>query len=259
MMIRCGRIPYINLFPVFYYLEREFGDRYSFTDGVPSVLNKLLRAGKLDLSPSSSIEYLRYPDMYNLVPGHSVSSTGPIGSIILFSRLPVRELDGNTILYLYHSETSVALLRIIMERFYNLECRYRSFSGGLYEGLRESPAYLMIGDRAMMESKDTSGLHVYDLGEIWQAETYLPFVYALWIVRGDISVEVVKKDLDRVLDLAEASFESIASLTPASEFFSSDELVRYWRGISYRLDDSHLKGLELFRKYCLELGIIKGN
>jgi chorismate dehydratase len=261
-MISIGRIPYINLFPIFYYLEKNSEGEYRFVDGVPSVLNKLLRSGQLDLSPSSSIEYLRYAERYTLIPGHSISARGPVRSIILFSRVPIEELNGETILYLYHSETSIALLRIILERFHNIRARYRSSSASLTEGLQASPAYLLIGDRAMIELRNNPAPYVYDLGEIWYQKTALPFVFALWIAgrKGkDSLIERIKNDLDRALNLALNSFETLAATTPASEVFSQRELVDYWKGISYTLEDDHLRGLDLFRRYCLELGIIEGN
>ncbi len=261
-MIRIGRIPYINLFPIFHYLEKNSGGEYLFVDGVPSVLNKLLRSGRLDLSPSSSIEYLRYTERYTLIPGHSISSIGPVKSIILFSRVPIEELEGETVLYLYHSETSIALLRIILERFRNLRVSYRSSSASLTGGLQDSPAYLLIGDRAMTELRNNPAPYAYDLGEIWYQETGLPFVFALWIAGRTAEnsvIERLKNDLDSALNLALNSFETLAATTPASEVFSQRELVDYWKGISYTLGEDHLEGLDLFRRYCLEMGIIEGD
>lgn len=67
-----GRIPYANLFPFFYYLENRCDSSlYKFINGHPSKLNKLLREGLLDISPSSSIEYLRNKDKYSLKIGRA--------------------------------------------------------------------------------------------------------------------------------------------------------------------------------------------
>jgi chorismate dehydratase len=57
-----GEIPYANLFPIFYTLKKESDlSGYEFVEGVPSALNKKIREGLIDVSPSSSIEYLRHP------------------------------------------------------------------------------------------------------------------------------------------------------------------------------------------------------
>ena len=117
--LRIGKIPYANLFPIFYILERECDcSGYEFIAGVPSALNKMLRTGEVDVSPSSSIEYLRYSNQYEIIDNHSISSIGPVGSIILLSRKPIEELNGLPVLTSSQSETSVGLLRIIFERFY---------------------------------------------------------------------------------------------------------------------------------------------
>ena len=90
---------------------------YEFVEGVPSALNYMLRMGEVDVSPSSSIEYLRHSDEYVIVEDHSISSMGPVGSIILLSGKPIEELNGLSVLTSSQSETSVALLEIILRKF----------------------------------------------------------------------------------------------------------------------------------------------
>ena len=76
--LRIGKISYVNMYPIFHALEGEFRNpSYEFVEGYPSELNRMLRDGELDVSPSSSIEYLRHKDMYTYLDGHSVSSRGP--------------------------------------------------------------------------------------------------------------------------------------------------------------------------------------
>src|SRR5208337_5165615 len=107
------RIPYANVFPIFYVLDHEVDcSQYTFVEGVPSRLNRMLREGEVDVSPSSSLEYLRSPELYRTISNHSISSRGPVGSIFLFTPKPVEELDGTVIFASSQSETSVALLKI---------------------------------------------------------------------------------------------------------------------------------------------------
>src|SRR5512135_2097525 len=105
--------------------------RYEFVEGVPSFLNKEIREGRIDVSPSSSIEYLRNADRYDLIEGHSISSIGPVGSVFLFSRRPIEELAGATVATSSQSETSVALLRIILKKFLGVECAFTPTSDTL--------------------------------------------------------------------------------------------------------------------------------
>lgn len=282
--LKIGRINYANLFPIFYSLEKNADcSIYEFIDGVPSTLNKLLRDGEIDISPSSSIEYLRHREKYTIIEGHSISSIGPIGSILLFSRRPVDALDGLTVLTSSHSETSVALLDIILKKFYRINCLLAATSEPFSTAIESCPAYMLIGDDAMKavtsyklrvtgKNKNSelnsspithhSSLYIYDLGDIWYKKTGLPFVFALWIVRKDCCVddpvlfEQFKKDLDAAKDQALKNLKAIARESPLLNILSEDEIVSYWQGISYDLTDEHMKGFELFRRYAEDLGLL---
>ena len=57
LMLRLGRISYVNMAPVFFRLEAEIEE----IAGVPTELNARLLAGELDVAPISSIEYAGTP------------------------------------------------------------------------------------------------------------------------------------------------------------------------------------------------------
>jgi chorismate dehydratase len=266
--LRIGRIPYANLFPIFYYLDRKCDNsEYRFIRGVPSRLNKMLRNGELDISPSSSIEYLRNRDKYLILPSFSISSSGAIDSILLFSKLPIDRLEKKTIAVSSDSETSVLLLKIILREFYSLKCRFRTVRHrSVKTPLSGFPAVLFIGDTAMKEKQSVnskkispSPIHIYDLGEIWHRNTGLPFVFALWIARKDSLSE--KKELIKrfSLNLVDANrymskhLRLIAKETPQNKWLSEKDLVSYWKKISYGFTEKHIEGLRLFEKYAMEM------
>ncbi len=284
-----GKIPYANLFPIYYYLERECNhSEYKFINGVPSSLNKMLKEGKIDVSPSSSIEYLRHKDKYSIIPWLAISASGPIRSIFLFSALPLKALDKKTIAVSSHSETSVALLKIILKDFLSLNCRFKSVDGGnLKKILKSFPACLLIGDPAMREAKKLSTvkpkrvsrsestrrdaptakgrfdrhpptIYTYDLGELWFKHTGLPFVFALWMIRKKSLLqknELIKKlssDLINAKDYVRKRFFLIARRAPQRKWLSTKELLNYWEGISYDFTEKHMEGLRLFEKYAFK-------
>lgn len=261
--LRIGRIRYANLFPIFYMLERS-PDRksYEFVDGVPSVVNRLLREGDIVISPSSSIEYLRHREQYTVLDGHSISSAGPIGSILLFSRRPIETLNGLVVLTSSQSETSVALLGIVLKKFYDLDCTLKTASEPLGKAIETHTAYLLIGDDALREALRWPKLFIYDLGDIWYKNTGLPFVFALWIARNDWSREEprlfdrFRKDLDAAKSAARKNLRTIAAESSLVGMLPVEEIVAYWKGISYDLRDDHRKGLELFGKYAEELNLL---
>ena len=266
--LNIGRIPYANLYPIYYYLDNKCGkSEYKFIKGVPSKLNSMLREGSLDISPSSSIEYLRNKDSYLILPWFSISSSGPIKSIFLFSKSPINELGGKTIAVSSESETSTALLKIIMKEFLSLKCKFVPVDQRSVKSILSSfSAILHIGDTAMIEAgkitcassslKSKEDLFIYDIGELWDKYTGLPCVYALWVVRKKVLSE--KTDLiERLsLDLIEANkyasknYTNIAKTAPQKKWLTEKELVDYWKTISYDLTDKHLEGLKLFEKYA---------
>jgi chorismate dehydratase len=297
-LLKVGKIPYANLFPIFYMLQRECDcSGYEFIEGVPSTLNRLLRSGGIDISPSSSIEYLRCETRYTLLEGHSISSKGPIGSILLFSKKPIEELGGKKVHVSSQSEASVALLDIILRKFYKIECPLRPTDGSADSVIDKADAYLLIGDDALKAAKivtsstpsltlpprgggqrwgGTSGtpsrkfeiIHIYDLGDLWYRNTGLPFVFALWIARKDCfseKAELLKTfihDLHKAKDLALQNLDKIARelkpllLSRHAVNITEEDLISFWKGISYDLTEEHKRGLELFRKYSEELGLL---
>ncbi len=260
-MIRIGRISYANLYPIFYCLERQYRDSYIFVEGVPTRLNKLIKEGGIDISPSSSIEYLRHSELYRLVPGHSVSSVGEVKSIILFSHHPIEKLNDRLIYYTYQSGTSVLMLDVILRKFFGIKYRGLKESRlSLDEALTEADAYLLIGDDALKGVKENHLYYTYDLGQIWHEHTGLPFVYALWIARKELREDQFNdfvNALNEARDYAEGHIREIADSYSDKGFMSTEELIQYWRGLSYDLTERHLEGLSLFKRYLEELGWLK--
>ena len=84
MTLRIGRIAYLNVAPYFHYLQQE-GFAGEIVSGVPSALNTMLADGAIDACPSSSYEYGLHADEYYLLPDNSISSVGPVHSVLLFT------------------------------------------------------------------------------------------------------------------------------------------------------------------------------
>ncbi len=277
--LRVGRIPYANLFPIFRTLESEFDcSPYEFVEGAPSKLNRMLREGEIDLSPSSSVEYLRNPALYGLIPGHSVSSRGAVESILFFTDRKMEALGGTVVHASAQSETSTALLAVILRKFYGVNC---DITISDYPQITREKAYLLIGDDALRHRNMTGsqkheisgqGRFVYDLGEVWYRHTGLPFVFALWMVRkddgeaadrlpsrGDTRGRLLRgfvSDLDRAKHIALGRLSELVRDAPFRSFMSEEEILRYWDRLDYDLTSSHYKGLNLFNDFLAELSYL---
>jgi len=266
--LNVGRIPYANLFPIFHYLERNGNrEKFRFVKGAPSKLNKMIRHGKLDISPSSSVEYLKNKSQYRILPYLSISSSGPINSIFLFSKSPIEDLGGSNIAVTSESDTSTALLKVILKEFLALDCTFEPTGiKNVNELLSTYSAALHIGDTAMTEGRklrngmsgSIPGLNIYDLGELWHKHTGLPFVYALWLIRKESmndKDDLIRDLSDELLNAKQYSSEQLSSIAkdaPHNKWIQEEELVRYWKDISYDFTSKHMEGLKLFEKYAIK-------
>lgn len=263
-MLRIGRIEYANCSPIFRALQQNdpFVD-YQLVGGVPAQLNTMLAAGKIDVCPSSSIEYALHPDQYLILSHLSISCIGAVGSVLLFSQVPLENLNNRNILLSSESATSVNLLKILLEKRFGFSCHYSVHASSFEEAMQTAPAILLIGDAALRASLLKTDLLVYDLGQLWYEWTGLPFVFALWLCRRQVAVDCYTEVADLAIKLVESkkyasnNLHSIAEEAPEALWMGADRLVDYWRNnISYDLDDSHLEGLILFYQYCAELNLL---
>lgn len=263
MTLRVGRISYLNAIPFFHCLQQA-GFAGKVDDGVPAELNGRLAAGEIDLSPSSSFEYAARWREYLLLPGYSISSLGPVHSVLLFSRLPLAAVPGDAIALTGESATSVNLLRVLLREFCGAEqvaCAVPHQP--VEEVLAGGGSALLIGDRALRAARARpAGMNVYDLGELWWRFTGLPFVFGLWIVRRQAfarkaeAIRTFCRQLGVSLDLAFADLDGMATVVAPGSPLDATELADYWRTVSYRLGPAHLAGLRRFFALCVAHGLL---
>lgn len=264
MRLRIGQIDYANCFPIFSALQRNFDcNSYRFVKGAPSALNRKLLSGDIDLCPSSSIAYARSAETLRLIPDLSISSVGPVKSVKLFSSVPLEKLDRSPIGLTVESETSVALLTIILQKFYRYTNEFIPVvvDGSFVLGSR-CPAVLVIGDMALKWSMKFPDLYQYDLGDLWFSRTGLPFVFALWMIRDAVGREKpeeaarIRDNLLEAKRISVATLEELVSAGTEYDWMGREALLDYWKIISYDLTPWHLEGVKTFFRFAREIGIL---
>jgi chorismate dehydratase len=195
------------------------------------------------------------------LPELSISAVGQVKSVLLFSRVPVEELDGCPIGLTAESDTSVNLLKILLARKYGFTNRFERTSLPIAEALEQYPGVLLIGDLAL-KAVEAGCYRFYDLGELWHEFTGLPFVFALWIARQDTvaakkaEMAALARDLIAAKKLACESYPAIAANCGEQEWLGVDALVDYWQTISYDLTPAHLEGVRCFFRHAFQMGLI---
>jgi chorismate dehydratase len=264
MSLRIGRIAYLNVAPYFYYLEKQ-GFSGEIVAGVPSELNSMLAEGSIDACPSSSYEYGLRADDYLLLPGHSISSIGPVHSVLLFTPGPLHDLTGQKIAITGESATSIKLLKVLLKEFCRIgEVSFKVPDRTVEACLQDGQSALLIGDRALDATRNCPpGVQITDLGALWYHFTGLPFVFALWILRREavekcpVAVSALAEQLKASRDYAFDHLPAMAACLSERTGFPAAHLEEYWRGISYDLTDGHVEGLRLYFALCHKHGLLE--
>src|SRR5213595_3576021 len=115
--IRLGAVEYLNARPLVYGLERD--PRFTIRYDIPSQCARLLHEDAIDLGLIPSIEYLRGPRTYGIVPDLAVASRGPVASVALYTRKEPRDIG--SIALDTTSRTSVALTQVAAKHVFHIE------------------------------------------------------------------------------------------------------------------------------------------
>ncbi len=261
-MLRVGRIPYINTYPVYGAVDRGIVSLdASMIDGVPSALNARMFDGSIDVSVISAVEYAMHAERYLLLPDLAITSDGAVRSVMLFSTRPVADLDGATVLVSRSSMTSVELLGLLFTERWGVSPRLvpadAESADIAHFGAEPHDARLVIGDAALLLSSGTHRAsraypHQVDLGLEWKEWTGLPFVFAVWVAQRTTPVAealAVHAGLIASRDWGVANLPILAAQAADSTGVPREICLQYFAGLDYRLSMPHLRGLtEFYRR-----------
>lgn len=262
--MKLGRIPWINCFPIYGAIDRGVVEMPAdLVSGTASELNDLLAAGELDVSVVSAVEYARNASAYHLLPDLAITCDGPVHSVKLFSKRPVAELDGRTILRTASSRTSVLLLELLCRHQWSIAPRFatvRAESPDLesLEGLPHE-AVLVIGDAALMLAGSDKYPVEVDLGDEWKRWTGLPFVFAVWAARRDTNqakVQVIHQRLLQSRAWGLKHLDELAADASRSSSVAYQVCRDYFDDLDYQLSYAHLAGLTDFFRRLAQDGMV---
>lgn len=261
-MLTLGHIIYSNCLPPHAGIVSGTVDfPFKLVEGIPTELNRMLYEGKVDVSPSSSIEFAMNPGRYALLPDLSITSKKKVMSILLESNVPIEELNRKVVALTTASATSVVLLRILLEVQHGLDPGYILYEQGAEDPCDRADAMLTIGDLALTKPLQTAFPFRYDLGELWHAFTGLPFVFALWHVNYR---KIIQQELNALYDILITSksyglshLEELANAYTERFNVPAELLNTYWRSFSYGFGVEEQKGLLAYYGYAAEIGAIE--
>jgi len=265
-MLRVGFPNYLNTLPFLYHLPKMNGIELVFD--VPSRLNEKLAVGEVNCGLCSSVFYAKHFEDYILIPDISISAVGKVKSVCLFHKVPLSELSGKTIGITPETETSFALLRLVLEKMKEIKPVYlklrhssRSLSKEEAQAFFETiDGYLAIGNEALELLFIEKFPYVTDLAQVWLEETGYPFVFALLLVRKEV-LSVYKKELRILAEnlyLSRAKALADLSLIVKKHSSSLDKtfLLDYLHHLEFDFSGLKQRAFLYFCQNLLDMGII---
>ncbi len=259
--LRISAISYLNTAPLMWDFEHgEAGKHFEISYTLPSGCARDLAEGTADIGIIPAAAYAQIPGLH-ILPDVAIASRRAVRSILLVSKAPIEQV--RTVALDTSSMTSVALTKILFERWLGGARDYAAMPPDVDQMLARCDAGLLIGDPALQV--DRSRYHTLDLAEEWIRHTGKPFVFAFWAVR-----EQGLREADPALDLATVFRDSRDhGLTPQPLAHIADEWgprlglshsdIRSYltENIHYQLDPGCVEGLRLFYHYAAEIGALQ--
>jgi chorismate dehydratase len=252
--LRISAISYLNTAPLMWDFEQgRAGENFDIAYTVPSQCAAELQRATADIGIIPSAAYASIPDL-SILPGVAIASKQAVRSILLVSRRPMDEirmvaLDNSSL-------TSVALTRVLFEKYWGGAREFSPLAPNLEKMLAEHDAALLIGDPAL--KVDRTKYQTWDLAEEWIRLTGKPFVFAFWAVRQD-AFKASSLDLAAIFQesrdhgLERSNLLRIAKTWAPKLGLEEEDVVRYLTtNIHYHLDEACLGGLRLFYQYAHE-------
>lgn len=263
MNICVGRIPFLVCAPFFHDFLRENAGLpgVEFVDGPPSAHCAGLKEGRIHLSPASSVTFAQKPGAFVLSPELCTSCGFEVRSVKLFSRYPIEELSGKSVRMTSQSETSVALLRIILEDRFSLKPDY--VCGGSVSPTDD--ACLLIGDQALEENERHRFAFGYDLGTLWQAWQGVPFVFGAWVISKSALVPEGRPIVERYMELTQKSIDKFREdkahaldlwLAKYPVNLPRPVVDEYYNALDYRFTEQRKESLKMFFEYASRRGLV---
>ena len=265
--LRVGAVSFLNAWPLVHpltgehlpgaprFLDADGAPLFEVTTALPSECARRLEQGLCDVALVPVAAYAAHPE-WEVVPEVGIGCRGPVQSVVLVSEVPLEQiarvhLDAA-------SRSSAVLVRLLLAARGVAPDFVIAPHGEGRLRVHGSDAALIIGDAAL----GLTGPHVHDLGNLWQALTGLPFVFAFWAARPGLltpaHVQALQQarayGLKHAEDLARA-YRS-ARLATGQDALSENAYANYLRrSIRYSLSTKEREGLVEFLTRARDAGL----
>ena len=246
--IKISVVSYLNSKPFIYGIQHsEVINKIDLQLDIPAVCAQKLIDGTVDvgLIPVAVIPLLKEA---HIISDHCIGAVGKVASVMLYSDVPLNEIK--TVLLDYQSRTSVTLVKVLAQNFWNIHPEWIKAEANYENSISGTTAAVIIGDRTFgLEGKYK---YVYDLAEEWQKFTQLPFVFACWVANKKLPDTFLSSFNEALQAGLDSRPQLIAEIT-AGKKYNTDIDTYLNKSISYDLSDAKKQALQLFLSYLEKL------
>ena len=240
-MLKISAVSYLNTIPFIHGLKQsELIKIIDLQLDYPSICAEKLINGIVDLAlvPVAVIPKLKEA---HIISDYCIGANGAVDTVCLYSDVPIEEIE--SIVLDYQSRTSVALLKILLNEYWQLNPELKKANVGFEENIKGNHAALVIGDRAF--ALNTKHAYIYDLSAIWKEMTGLHFVFAAWVANTKLPKDFIVS-FNKALEKGLSNIDKALALEGDSYPNCKNPEDYLNNKISYNLDIEKQKGMELF-------------
>jgi predicted solute-binding protein len=241
---RIGAVGYLNTTPLVWGMLRgEQRHQVELSLSPPAICAQQVESGITQIGLVPVAEIARQG--LEIVPGLGISCLGSVRSILLFSRVPWRQV--RTLAADASSRTSVQLARVILRERFGVEPEITALPPGLDNMMAHADSALIIGDPALRIQPEQTPYHWLDLGAEWLSLTQLPMVFAAWAGKARLPIAELSEVTRGSFEFGKARLAEIAAGEYAQRGISHELAAQYLRQhIRYEIGPRERRGLETF-------------
>ena len=244
--IRISAVSYTNTKPFIYGLQHHtIQNQIDLSLDTPSDCAQKLIDNKADIGliPVAAIHNLPY---WQLISDYCIGAVGAVNSVFIFSNCLIEE--ANIIQMDPESRSSNNLAKVLLKNYWKVTPKQITDAIDYAKSEDVKTAFVQIGDRTF--GKKNKFPFVYDLAEIWQKFTGLPFVFAAWIANKPIDTEFMK-DFNKALKAGLDAREEVLLELPKHEDFDLRDYL--FHKLDFDLTEDKKEALNLFLNYIKKL------
>ncbi len=144
--IRVGAVSYLNTKPLMYaFAHGEKIEGMEIVEAYPAKVAAMLLNDEIDVGLVPVAIISKLPQHY-IITDYCIGAESAVGSVCLFSDVPLQQIK--KVILDYQSRTSVALARLLIEKFWKIDVVFEEAGENFREEIKGTTAAVVIGDRA---------------------------------------------------------------------------------------------------------------